>query len=317
MRTTGERSSGGGPAARSIDVSEWWVVDDEPEGQDPDKLWLATTPTAERHEQWLWKPRRITAGGRDPQINDVAEVVTSRIAAQLGLPVADCRYADRAGAPGLISHNVAPEGYDLNVGATYLVGAPGYARQEPVADAQGRRRGLLRRDSGYTLDAIEYVLRGLDGPPGSAGLTALQVFSGYLLLDALTANTDRHPGNWALLTSPEGKRSLAPTFDHGSALGSGLTDTNRSRQDVEAWCARGLAKSFEPTGMTLLQLANEALARWDGEIWREKLGSLPPIGNVGILEAPPNRLSVVASTFIAGIVEVNRRRLRNVDKDQD
>ncbi|MDN5796946.1 MAG: HipA domain-containing protein [Intrasporangium sp.] len=300
-----------------VDVSEWSVIDDEPEGQDPDKLWIAPTPTAERHEQWLWKPRRTTAGGKDAQINDVAEVVTSRIAAQLGIPAAECRYAGRAGVLGLISRNVAPEGFDLNVGATYLVGAPGYSRQEPVADEQGRRRGLLRRDSGYTLDAVEYVLRGLDGPPASAGLSALQVFSGYLLLDALTANTDRHPGNWALLTSPEGKRCLAPTFDHGSALGSGLTDTNRSRQDVASWCAKGLAKSFEPKGQTLLQLANEAMERWDGEVWRERLGSLPPIGDLGILEAPPNRLSVVASTFMAGIVEVNRRRLRHVDDGQD
>lgn len=300
-----------------VDVSDWSVIDEEPEGQDPDKLWVAATPTAERHEQWLWKPRRTTGDGRDAQINDVAEVVTSRIAARLGLPAAECRFAHRGGVSGLISRNVAPDGYDLNTGATYLMAAPGYSRREPVVDEQGRPRGLLRRDRGYTLDAVEHVLRGLEGPPGLSALSALKVFSGYLVLDALVANTDRHPGNWALLTSPDGRRSLAPTFDHGSALGSGLTDTNRSRQNVEAWCAKGLAKSFEPKGKTLLQLANEAMARWDGELWREKVTSLTTNGHLGILKAPPGRLSVVASRFISGIVEVNRGRLRNVDKDQD
>ncbi|GAB3061529.1 hypothetical protein GCM10027053_24810 [Intrasporangium mesophilum] len=300
-----------------IDVSDWAVIDDEAEGQDPDKLWIAQRPTAGRHEQWLWKPRRSTADGSHAQLNDVAEVVTSRIATVLELPAAECRYARRYGAFGLISCNVAPEGFDLNVGSTYLVGAPGYSRYEPVVDEHGRRRGLLKRDSGYTLDAIEHVLRGLGGPPGHDKVDALQIFSGYLMLDALTANTDRHPGNWALLTSPEGVRSLAATFDHGSALGAGLTDAKRSNQDVDVWCRRGAAKSFEPKGLTLLQLASQAMGRWNGESWRGRLARLPPISELGILEAPTGRLSVVGSRFITGIIEVNRRRLCDVDQDQD
>ena len=58
------------------------------------------------------------------------------------------------------------------------------------------------------------------------GLSAWEVFVGYLVLDALIGNTDRHEENWAVIVSESG-RYLAPTFDHASSLGFLLSDPQR------------------------------------------------------------------------------------------
>ena len=89
-------------------------------------------------------------------------------------------------------------------------------------------------------------------PSGVEPMSAFDCFAGYLLLDALIANRDRHPRNWAVMPAPPGSDAhdmLAPSFDHASGLGFGLTDRERERwlrgRGVRAWAERGDAKSFE------------------------------------------------------------------------
>jgi hypothetical protein len=67
--------------------------------------------------------------------------------------------------------------------------------------------------------------------------SANDIFAGYLMLDALVGNTDRHHENWAVVLSmprsmedaaANGRRvELAPTFDHASCLGFNLRDEER------------------------------------------------------------------------------------------
>jgi hypothetical protein len=67
-------------------------------------------------------------------------------------------------------------------------------------------------------------------PPGVDD--ALGLFVGYLLLDAIIGNTDRHHENWAVVVSRDdfGSRvlRLAPTYDHASSLGRELIDKKRA-----------------------------------------------------------------------------------------
>ena len=60
---------------------------------------------------------------------------------------------------------------------------------------------------------------------------AIRQFAGYLTLDALIGNVDRHHENWGIQRSLEHipEVSLAPSFDHASSLGRELTDTRRER----------------------------------------------------------------------------------------
>ena len=300
-----------------VDVSAWAVIRDEPGGRDPNKRWLAADADAPRHDHWLWKSRQATGDGSLTALTDCAEVFVSRLAQHLHIPAADCRFAACDGELGVISRNVTPVGFSLYTGRTYLPEVEGYER-DPIDSSAERRPGRMRRDRGYTLEAVAQVLENVGPPPGVTGLTAFGVFAGYLVLDALVGNTDRHPGNWALLeTDEDGARFLAPTFDHGSALGAGLTDHNRRSRDPIAFAARGRANPFLPGRPRLVELAREAVRRADAGIWLERVAALENAAVQVTLEAPGPRLSDVASTFIRTVVLENRRRLCDDDRAED
>lgn len=297
------------------DLASWSVIGPEAGGRDERKMWVAAAPTAPRAEHWLWKPCQRTDDGSVLATNDVSEVAASRLAALVGLPAAECRFAVLGREIGVVSKNVTPSGFDLHDGEAFLHEVDGYVRRPPRLGADGRTKGYLRLDEGYTLEAVEQVLEGVGCPPShEASMSAFQVFAGYLALDALIANTDRHPRNWALLERRrDGKRLLAPTFDHGTALGSGMTDEKRKNRDPVAFCARGRANAFTPRGQSLVNLAHAALRRSQASLWLERLSSLSDGQIRGVLDAPPGRLSAVASRFIEQVLIINRRRLCDVD----
>ena len=70
----------------------------------------------------------------------------------------------------------------------------------------------------HILAAIAIVL-----PNPAEQAAAFQQMAGYLILDAIILNTDRHHENWALIRvmHQDGRISheMAPTFDHASSLG--------------------------------------------------------------------------------------------------
>jgi hypothetical protein len=70
---------------------------------------------------------------------------------------------------------------------------------------------------GYTLDAVWDALAPFSAPRLSRPLVtnACDAFAGYLMLDAVIGNQDRHHMNWAVL----GRRELARSYDHASCLG--------------------------------------------------------------------------------------------------
>lgn len=61
---------------------------------------------------------------------------------------------------------------------------------------------------------------------------AFDLFVGYLLLDAMIGNTDRHHENWGVLARRDGSGcrtlQLAPTYDHASSLGRERLDQKRA-----------------------------------------------------------------------------------------
>lgn len=299
-----------------VDVTQWAVIRDEPGGRDPNKRWLAISPGAPRQEHWLWKSRQVTAGGNERALTDCAEVAGSRLAGILGIPAADCRYAVHDGELGLISRNAAPEGFSLNTGATYLPEIEGYVRISDESHGQDAV-GRMHRDEGYTLHAVQQVLQSVAPPPGMSTMTAFGVFAGYLVLDALVGNSDRHPGNWALLESEAGVRYLAPTYDHGTALGAGLTDENRRVKSPEAFARRGKANPFSPRRQSLVDLALTAVRQAGAVDWLERVAQLDEATVRSTLEAPGERVSVVAGRFMERVVLANRRRLCDDNAAQD
>lgn len=289
-------------------MSVWTVIRDEPGGRDKNKRWIAADADAPRDRHWLWKYRQTTGDGSEAALTDCAEVFTSRLAAAIDLPAAECRFAILDGEPGLISRNVTPQGFNLNTGTTYLPEVEGYQRRQSAgSDADG---GRMRLDEGYTLDSVRQVLEHVEAPPGVSDLSGFAVFAGYLVLDALVGNGDRHPGNWAILERQrDGARFLAPTYDHGSALGAGLTDDNRRDKDPVAFARRGRANPFSPRKQLAVELALEAVRRSGADLWVARVAALEEVSIRETLEAPRGRLSEVAATFMEQVVLENQRRL--------
>jgi hypothetical protein len=99
-----------------------------------------------------------------------------------------------------------------------------------------------RRTTDHSFDRIRQAILEVCGGRCEQDL---QQFAGYLILDALVGNTDRHHENWALLRSDTAQGvayRLAPSFDHASSLGREMLDErrllllreNRIRQYIEA-----------------------------------------------------------------------------------
>lgn len=110
-----------------------------------------------------------------------------------------------------------------------------------------------------------------------------EVFAGYLMLDALVANQDRHYENWGFITGAKSKKiRMAPSFDHASSF-SRLSDEEKARRmqtrdrgfGIEAYCARakspfcnaagtaciGTCDAFQQAGRRLPSAADYWLAR--------------------------------------------------------
>jgi hypothetical protein len=114
------------------------------------------------------------------------------------------------------------------------------------------------RTQEHTIEAVRAVIgaQGVGLPVGwqpPQGIESpVDVFGGYLLLDAWIGNTDRHHENWALVVNPTlDQRYLAPTYDHASSLGAHEQGKQRLRRlesrdpafRVEGYVQRAHARS--------------------------------------------------------------------------
>lgn len=129
----------------------------------------------------------------------------------------------------------------------------------------GRMLGVLR---------VRGIGPPLNSSPTCANSSGYEVFIGYLILDALIGNTDRHHDNWGVLvTSEDGKfrYHLAPTFDHASSLGRELSreaslrrlETADPRGSVEAYAANCAKSTRVSMSFALQPLPNKyRLLKW-------------------------------------------------------
>jgi hypothetical protein len=229
------------------DVSGWEVRFPEPGGGDAN-VWLIDPETK---EDALFKPVVAKAGRR--QGEDWAEKAVEQIADLLGVPSPRIRMATRRGQAGLLSYDLAPAGRELQTGAVM------------IGEIDDRLIPRAKERLGHNLDNIYQVLSPLDAVGMPDGLTAYDQFCGYLFLDALVANRDRHEENWGVLRDSQGRVTLAPSYDRGNSLGFNLTDKFRIRElardpHLLKWARRGFADRFEGCQeITLVDFAERAL----------------------------------------------------------
>jgi hypothetical protein len=199
--------------------------------------------------------------------------------------------------------------------------------RDPQYPADEKRKYKVRA---HTPDTVAEVVRGL-APPAARWMvnvplgivTALDVFVGYLLLDAWIANQDRHHENWGALRDLDDLR-LAPTFDHGACLARNITDqerrerlTTKDQNRTIATFARRARSAFYPEATAARPLgtleAFAAFARFDvpaAQTWLSRLTKVEHALLDGILaEVPNERMTRIAKEFTLELLLVNMERL--------
>lgn len=267
-----------------LDVTGWVSDVGDPRGA-REKSWLLKPGQSEIDAQHLFKLAR--PDGKTPEYgSDLwAEVLASRIARAIHVPAVHMDFAVRGSDRGVVSQRMSVHLTDGNE----LLGA------DRVAD-----RG---EGSGYHLKAIRRALAGYQG--SERGLTAYESFVGYLVLDALIANTDRHSENWAV-DSHRGE--LLPCFDHGASLG--FNATGQQRANVSRYAGRGKSSPF---GMRVLEVARRSLESVTtdvADLWLGRVETLTLLALERLVERVPlGWMSDPSRTFVVALVWENRRRL--------
>lgn len=195
---------------------------------------------------YLFKARRPSTG------EDWAEVVAALLAERLGLPHAKYDLAIAINRPeptpehpeegeprGVRSLNFTLGGGRLVVGNELIGPSPGSTAAMAVKVAQRRLFHTPSRVYGLLMNMPFVELpRGWDPPMQS--LSAIGLMAGYLMLDVLISNQDRHEENWGFI-SHDGRVYLAPTFDHASSLGRELRDERRAMKLAQGYGEHGVS----------------------------------------------------------------------------
>lgn len=291
-----------------LDVSSWKIASEEVAGGE-ETVWLAE-PGSDK--LWLYKPVTEHEGQGD-QGEDWAEKVVAEIGLELGVPCATVALCQRDGRNAALSLDLTPAGWELHHGSVLMPSV--------VADY---RQGILKPKGrpGHSLLNIRKALHEVQAPPGAdmpRGAGAFDVFAGYLMMDALVANRDRHDDNWAVLRPRiwHASSALAGSYDHAGSLGYNLQEHARAARilegTVEDWARKGTAWRFEHVGKprSLVDLAAEGLhmvSRATRSHWLDHLQALDVTYVTELLAGVP-RLSDSTVSFGGELVRVNRRRL--------
>ncbi len=286
-----------------------WRVNHEDMGSKP-KFWF-------RHEDtmWLYKQARKNTG------EHWAEKVSSEIAELLGLPSHKVRLASYEGKPGCAVRNFLGKRETLIHGNELLSGTvKGYDKE--------KWRGQSDHNFNNIVTALENAF-----PSNQARKRASFLFVGYMVLDALVGNTDRHHENWGIIQSPTENsgyqkksplRKMAPTFDHGSSLGRELLEDRALRllDDPDALQryihkARGgiFRDSNQKRGMSPLSLVNLIAEQYADffQPWREKLEKLPDDFAHPLLDKlPESCMSQTSKRFALAFLAKSRTMIASI-----
>jgi hypothetical protein len=281
----------------NIEIQPDSVIGDEQLGSKP-KFWFS-----QNNDRWLFKERRSNTG------EDWAEKLASEIAKIVQIKAAKVELASYGPRFGCASQSfVAKESDALVHGNEILAG-----------QIAGYDRAKKRHHSDHTFENIATAVQKLL-PQQHAWQPILETLAGYLVLDALICNTDRHHENWGLLFRSERLDEnwqvtfqVAPSFDHASSLGRELLDTRAARyleeNRIEGYVRAGhggiYLRPSDTKGTNPLHLVELANRKFP-EYFRpalQKVRSVPvQMLQSTVDELPADRISPALQRFIKALL---------------
>lgn len=186
-----------------------------------DKFWFV-----KEDGDYLFKSIRVTKKDGQQHLRigeDCSEKIACEIAGLLEIPHVQYELAIYNGLRGVVSKNFISQ----NRGESLV---PGNELLEKFKISDSME--LVHQ----TIPRVNIVMKLIIGkkPLGFHELpnikTAGDFFVGYLMLDTLIANQDRHNENWGMIQRVNGDRHLALTFDHGASLGKNINDEKKEER---------------------------------------------------------------------------------------
>ncbi|MEA3387290.1 MAG: phosphatidylinositol kinase [Patescibacteria group bacterium] len=257
--------------------------------------------------------------GRPNTGENWVEVVVAEICKLLNIPHAKYEFAKWNNKEGTISTTFVPKGYRLVHGNELL--AKTYERIDE--NIEYPIDGYKIRE--YQLKLIMVLMKSklLKLPISYTNIEVkapLDIFIGYIMLDCLISNPDRHHENWGWIVSSKGIY-LSPTYDHASGLGCRESDDIKLKRlqskdkgfQVENFVKKAKTpfhnrdknlKTIE--AFNLCAYSNKTIAKY----WLEKVENLDMNKVRDIFnKIPDNIISEVSIEFALKILEENRKRL--------
>lgn len=295
---------------------EWRVesIDDWGHLSDSVQLETADEPMGTKEKFWvrspddqrlLFKYARFRHGRTMGE--DWVEWAVYKLASMLSVPAATAIPATYQGKRGVLSVSVLSSDERLIHGNELL------ARSDPKYDLE-----TSRQNPRYTVEAVHEALAEISAPRECAPpiRTAFDAWAGYVMLDAWVAGRDRHHENWAAIEHG-GHVRLAPTFDHGNALGFQEPEPKiealaQDAERVVRWAKRGSSHHFsgKPDLVQLAMAALDLTSHEVGAYWLMKLAEVADHEIESVFESVPTEyLSEAGRTFRTQLLLVNRERI--------
>ena len=278
-----------------------------------------------QEQKWLFKKSRSLTG------EHWSEKVAEQLCVRLDIPHATYEIARFQGDIGVTSQSIITDRtqWRMVLGNQLLMSSDNTYPGNINPDNDQRRFVRVRE---HTVTRVMSILEtrksGILPPLQDNSLDfidAAGVFVGYLMLDALISNQDRHHENWAILLNDiTGKKYLCPTYDHASSLGCTERDETRQRRlstkdrgfSVGAYvekarCALYKSKTDNKPLKTMdaFKIASDMQPQ-ASEFWLDKLSLLEEEEVSLILQRIPGEVTTpTAIKFAEQMIFENRRSL--------
>ncbi|NQY24279.1 MAG: phosphatidylinositol kinase [Campylobacteraceae bacterium] len=269
---------------------------------------------------WFYdnKIKKLFKEGRKNTGENWVEVVVSELCIKLDIPHAKYEFSEYEEMKGTITENFVPSSGRLVLGNELLAGV-----LKDIDYDSHKKYGLKE----YNLSTVLAVLKTdiIDVPinyESSEMNSAFDVFVGYIMLDCLISNPDRHHENWGLVVDNK-KVYLTPTYDHASGLGCREPEERKKNRLISS--DNGFkVDNFVNRAKTpfYLKKTGKKLSTYDAFIfcslhnkkaalyWLKKLSNFNICEMEEIFSKVPNELiSEISVKFAMEMLRVNKKRL--------